>query len=214
MSSTDVPIPFLIAMFRQESGLRHFNEPRRADQDNFIVVGIDRNAADKDGITSRGYGIGQYTLFHHPPTDREVRDFMLDPVRNVSKAVRELRDKYDHFVNGATAATRADDRRGDGISGELRICKYASSDPRFLRDCRNCAVAAGTQDIISGQTTLHAGTTDTYEPTEYHRDASYRDVPVRRNIPCDWPYAMRRYNGSGVNSFHYQTRVLKFLVAG
>lgn len=214
MSSTDAPIPFLIAMFRQESGLRHFNVPQGANQDNFIIVGIDRNDDDKDRITSRGFGIGQYTLFHHPPTSVEVRDFMLDPVRNVSKAIRELRDKYDHFVSGPTPALQADDRKGDGISGGLRICKYASSDPRFMKDCKNCAIAAGIQDIVSGQTPLYAGTTEKYEPTQYYANASYKDVPVRGKIGCDWPYAMRRYNGSGINSFHYQTRVLKFLLAG
>jgi hypothetical protein len=214
MTSTDAPIPFLIAMFRQESGLRHFNEPQGPNQDNFIIVGIDRNDADKDRITSRGFGIGQYTLFHHPPTDEEVRDFMLDPVRNVSKAVRELRDKYDHFVAGATPGLQADDRKGDGISGGLRICKYAATDPRYMDDCKNCAIAAGTQDIVSGQTVLYSGTTEKYEPTQYYKDASYAQVPVRGRIGCDWPYAMRRYNGSGINSFHYQARVLKFLLAG
>jgi hypothetical protein len=36
-------------------------------------------------------------------------------------------------------------------------------------------------------------------------------VPVRKNIGCDWPYAIRRYNGAGINSYHYQAKVLKNL---
>ena len=38
---------------------------------------------------------------------------------------------------------------------------------------------------------------------------SYDAVPVRAKIGCDWPYAVRRYNGSGVNSYHYQTRIMR-----
>ena len=32
---------------------------------------------------------------------------------------------------------------------------------------------------------------------------------MRRNFECDWPYAVRRYNGSGPNSYSYQALVLK-----
>jgi len=30
-----------------------------------------------------------------------------------------------------------------------------------------------------------------------------------KNIECDWPYAARRYNDSGINAYHYQVRVLR-----
>jgi hypothetical protein len=36
-------------------------------------------------------------------------------------------------------------------------------------------------------------------------------VPDRAKLGCDWPYAVRRYNGSGVNSYHYQYQVLQRL---
>ena len=36
-------------------------------------------------------------------------------------------------------------------------------------------------------------------------------VPNRATLGCDWPYAVRRYNGSGVDSYHYQFQVLKRL---
>jgi hypothetical protein len=31
-------------------------------------------------------------------------------------------------------------------------------------------------------------------------------------LQCDWPYATRRYNGGGPNSFNYQAIVLKNLL--
>jgi hypothetical protein len=33
-------------------------------------------------------------------------------------------------------------------------------------------------------------------------------VPERATLGCDWPYAVRRYNGSGVDSYRYQYQVL------
>ena len=154
------------------------------------MVGLDTNAADKTIITSRGYGAGQYTLFHHPPQPKEVTDFMLDVTKNVSKAIRELRDKFDHFIVGPTSGTQADDRIAEIGRGPLRICKYAATDARYMKDCRQCLKDAGTVDIQSGLTTLHPKTTETYQPTQYHSSGSYRGVPNRAQVGCDWPYAV------------------------
>ncbi len=202
------PIPFVLGILMQESGLKHFNEPRTNDEDTYIVVGLDTNAADKAVITSRGYGVGQYTLFHHPPRAEEVSGIMLDASRNVSKTVATLRDKFDHFVAGPTAGTQADDRLAEIGTGPLRICKYAATDSRYLSDCQGCLKEAGAIDIQSGVTTLHPRTAETYAPTQYYPNASYTGVPNRARVGCDWPYAVRRYNGSGMNSYHYQAKVL------
>ncbi|MFB3779370.1 MAG: peptidoglycan-binding protein [Bryobacteraceae bacterium] len=203
-----VPLPFLIAIFKQESGLKHFREPSPRNDDNFVVVGLDRGAAGTPAITSRGYGIGQYTLFHHPPTPEEMRDFILDPGANAGKAVTQLRHKFLRFVNGNTPGTRADDRQAEHGRGALRWCKYPLSDPRYLTGCRECAAQAGTIDIKAGQTRFYAGSSRVYEPSAHHPATEYRGVPVRANIGCDWPYAVRRYNGGGLDSYHYQAQVL------
>jgi len=206
MASAQVPFPFLYGIMMQESGCQHFHVPSGADLDTFVSVGCDTNdQANPERITSRGFGIGQYTLFHHPPTAEEVSSFISDPVGNVKRAINELRGKFDQFLIGP--ADRADDRIQEAGKGPLRLCKFDSKDPLFMRDCVNCLRQAGTQNIVAGQTPLYAGSSSTYEQTQYHK-GSYDNVPVRKNIPCDWPYAVRRYNGSGPNSYDYQAELL------
>ena len=204
------PTPFMLAIFRQESGLKHFCVPQNTNSDNYIVTGLDRgDATDPDHITSRGYGVGQYTLFHHPARADEVTDVMEDPVRNVTNAYSELRDKFNRFLAGP--ADRADDRAAEHPLLPLRTCKYAPSDARYLADCRNCALQTGRVDIFSGKP-VFAGSTTCYRADQYYASAQYRNVPDRSDFPCDWPYAVRRYNGGGMDSYHYQTRVLLNLV--
>jgi hypothetical protein len=205
-----VPRPFLLAILLQESDGLHFRIPTAANADDFIVVGLDRNdQGNPDHITSRGYGIGQYTLFHHPPRAEEVETVMLDPVRNVQRAVNELNEKLERFVNGPTPGQQADDRLAEFGGGELRRCRFEASDPRFMTDCVRCAGEARMD--IGPTTPLHPRTTETLQPTKYHRETTYAGVPDRSKLGCDWPYAVRRYNGSGVNSYHYQYQVLRRL---
>jgi peptidoglycan hydrolase-like protein with peptidoglycan-binding domain len=196
-----VPVPFLLAILQQESGMRHFQEPAPGNDDNFVVVGLDRNGAENFRITSRGYGIGQYTLFHHPPSAQEVESVILDPVANVSRTVQLLDQKFQHFITGAAPAQRASDREQELGLGPLRRCKYAPEDPRYLTACRQCAAAA---DRITVR----------LDPTPYHPNDEYHGVPDRKQFGCDWPYAVRRYNGGGPNSYHYQAQVLLRLLNG
>lgn len=204
-----VPIPFLMGILQQESGLKHYNEPPGGDEDSYILVGLDTNASEKFIITSRGYGVGQYTLFHHPPQKEEVEDFMLDVEKNLQKAMGELKEKFDLFVNGNTRGTRADDRIAEYGTEPLRGCKYPAGDERNLKNCKNCMIDAGEMNIQEGVTPLYKGASFKYVPTAYYKNASYQSVPIRKNIGCDWPYAVRRYNGAGMNSYHYQAIVLK-----
>jgi peptidoglycan hydrolase-like protein with peptidoglycan-binding domain len=216
LSSRSTPIPFLLAILRQESGLKHYHEPCASDEDTFIVVGFDRNSpgpAKQYAITSRGYGAGQYTIFHHPPTALEVQEVMLDPAKNVLMAISKLREKFDHFVAGTTSTSKgATDRVAEFGKGSLRLCKYVLGDPRYMADCKTCAHEAGLQPIVPGVTPFHAGSADSYRTTEYYDPAPLNTVPNRANFGCDWPYAARRYNGSGVNSYWYQSLVLNHLL--
>lgn len=211
LPSTRVPTPYLCASRKQESGMMHFVVPSGGDQDDFVVVGTDTNSGDPNVITSRGYGAGQFTLFHHPPRPEEVAGPILDPGHNVARAADLLRDKFDTFVNGPTSV--ADDRIAEIGKGPLRLCKYAPSDPRYMTDCRNCALNAGFTTTSPGLP-VFPGSSTTWAPTQYYGTATYQNVPVRERIGCDWPYAVRRYNGGGINSYHYQVKVLKNLAAG
>jgi peptidoglycan hydrolase-like protein with peptidoglycan-binding domain len=204
------PAPFLVAMLKQESGGQHFAVPQGANEDDFIVVGLDHQQnADADHVTSRGYGVGQYTLFHHPPRPDEVVDFISDPVRNVGKAFTELRGKFDRFVIGASGA---DDHAAEHPLRSLTLCKYKTNDPRYMSDCRNCALQAGKVDVSSG-TPVFRGSQTVFRADQYYPTATYSGVPDRAAFACDWPYAMRRYNGGGLDSYHYQMRVLTNLLA-
>jgi hypothetical protein len=208
MASPPVPIPFLMAILMQESACMHFQVPSAANSDNCVTIGLDRNnSANPAAITSRGFGIGQYTLFHHPPTADEVAGVIADPAQNVRQAVSDLSGKFNNYVNGATSNTQADDRIAEVGTGPLRICQYQPSDTRYMADCANCLASATLTNITSGVTPVYAGSQLTYGQTQYHK-GSYQNVPVRANIPCDWPYAVRRYNGGGVNSYDYQAEVL------
>jgi len=211
-TASDVaPTPFIAAMVIQESSSHHFEVPHGSDEDSYVSIGLDRNdQTTQDHITSRGYGLGQCTIYHHPPRPDELSAFIIDPVQNVHFAYDELRGKFDKFVVGPT--DRADDRSAEHPSLPLRLCVYQRTDPRYMLDCRNCAARTHKMDITRG-TPVHEGAALSYQPTQYYPSAEYRGVPNRAEIPCDWPYAARRYNGSGVNSYHYQTRILLNLLS-
>ena len=129
---------------------------------------------------------------------------MLDPVRNVQRAVGELNAKFETFVSGPTPGQQADDRLAEVGTAALRRCRYAADDAHYMLDCVRCA--AESRVNIGATTPLHPKTTDTLQPTQYHPETSYQNVPDRATLGCDWPYAVRRYNGSGMNSYHYQFR--------
>lgn len=204
---TTVPVPFLLGILAQESNSQHYRVPNGSSRDNFVTVGLDlNNAITPLAISSRGFGIGQFTLFHHPPTASEVSNFIVDPVKNVSQTVSDLLAKFNNYVNGPVSS--ADDRTQEIGTGPLRTCVYPASDPRYLKDCVNCMSKATLISITAGVTPVYDGEAMTYAKTQYHV-GSYTGVPVRANIPCDWPYAVRRYNGSGVNSYDYQAEVLQ-----
>jgi hypothetical protein len=205
------PAPYLLAIFQQESNREHFAVSPPGDEDSYVIVGLDRN--DKhttDHITSRGYGIGQYTLFHHPPTAAEIARFVLDPIENVHHAANLLADKFNTEVVGPNGA---DDRAVEHKLTHLLPCRYGVADARHMADCRSCALAT-PKLTITPATPLFAGSTQTYGQANqaYYPHPNYGGVPNRALLQCDWPYATRRYNGGGPNSFNYQAIVLKNLL--
>jgi hypothetical protein len=203
--STVAPTPFVLAIVLQESTGLHFAVPHKPDQDAFVIVGFDRAPdAPPEQITSRGYGIGQYTLFHHPPSKSEIQRFIADPVGSVGLAYTTLREKI-------ALAVRSPDRQTEHPQQPFRPCRYAQSDARYQTDCVACARAVRTIDIKPG-TPAYLGAPETYQPTQNHSAATYRGVPDRADFPCDWPYAVRRYNGDGPDSYHYQAEVLPRLL--
>lgn len=211
IADAQAPPPFVVAMVEQESSGAHFRVPLGKDEDNFVTVGLDRNDRSVPyRVTSRGYGLGQYTLFHHPPRPEEMEDFIVDPVRNIAHAFGELRLKFEKWIAGPV--DKADDRTREHPLLDLRLCRYKPGDARYMRDCRACAAAARKVDIEPG-TPAYEGASLRYDVTQYYRSAVYSGVPDRADFLCDWPYAARRYNGGGINSFHYQTRILRNLLS-
>jgi hypothetical protein len=106
---------------------------------------------------------------------------------------------------------RADDRLVEHPGEPLRPCKFAADDPRYLKDCQRCAHEVGAAPVVENVTPVYAGSSELFRTTKYYAKASYQSVPIRANFECDWPYAARRYNGSGINSYHYQLRILRYL---
>jgi hypothetical protein len=83
-----------------------------------------------------------------------------------------------------------------------------------MRDCKACLGRVGSRVIEAGVTPLYPGSHRTFTPTERHPEMSHRGVPDRKGIGCDWPYAIRRYNGAGPDSYHYQAEVLLRVLDG
>lgn len=68
------------------------------------------------------------------------------PMRNARRACTELHTKFASFVAGRTPGAQADDRLAGRPALPLRLCRYGTSDPRFVRVCGDCAAEMGKVD--------------------------------------------------------------------
>jgi hypothetical protein len=139
----------------------------------------------RDAPRSRGYGLGQFTIFHHPPHPAEVSDFIVDPVRNVVKAHTEFREKFDKFVANPPPGG-ADDRHAEHPDEPLRMCKFSPGDPRFLRDCRACAAEA-PKLTIRADTPVMTGSATKYGDQSLYRDTRLPACPTARPFLATGP---------------------------
>ncbi len=203
MAGMDAPMPFVLAILKQESQFRHYNP-----NDGFVTIGLDRgDGREPARITSRGYGIGQYTLFHHPPTAAELRE-LSDPEANILRTRRVLAEKWKG-VHG-----EPEQLKEHPALGFARQCRYPASDPqRWMRVCRECAAKVRRISIAQGQP-YFPGAAHGYQPDSSHPVINYTGVPDRADFLCDWAYAVRRYNGAGNAAYLYQISVLLNLLNG
>jgi hypothetical protein len=95
---------------------------------------------------------------------------------------------------------------GKDGNAPVKVKDYNGGRATGVTGSRQCLVDAGTADIREGESKFHKNTAGVFASTQYcdmnKSAALYRRVRKRANIPCDWPYAARRYNGSGINSYH------------
>ena len=119
-----------------------------------------------------------------------------------------MRGKFDRFVIGPDSRlTIAFTEAG---SGPLRLCKFDSADPLYIATASTASSRRELRTSSLGKRPCR-WLSDTYQATQHTKSLLRRTCPFRRNIACDWPYAVRRYNGSGPNSYDYQAEfLLKF----
>ncbi len=181
--------------------------------DGLIRLVLERgDAAAPQRITARRYGLAGYRLDHHPPTAAEVAAVIVDPIGNAGQAAAALEAAFGALPvrRRIAGAAGSDDRDAEHPILDLRPCRYPPQDPRFLRDCRACAAAAGTVAIVGGAPVYYRAAL-TYLPTASWPVADRAGVPRRADFLCDWPYAIRRAAGDGIDSYHAQAAMLQGL---
>jgi hypothetical protein len=91
------------------------------------------------------------------------------------------------------------------LQTDLRRLGYVRSglDGGFGPETERAVRALDPSDAESSRARVPARTAGNRSGTGGHRG-----VPDRAAFGWDWPYAVRRYNGGGVDSYHYQAQVL------
>lgn len=200
------PTPLVMAVLTQETNLKWYRK------DGYPLVGLDYNSDEDYIITSRGLFYSQRTIFSYPISKKEF-DSMNDLESDMEFFFDHIFGKYQNFVVSSSAKARDDLRYSvpEFKDLDLRGCKYEESDSKYMKDCKACLKECPSKDYLMGDSLLGNGRW-IIKPTHYHRIQDYEGFPDFHHFPCDYVFTIRRYNGSGINSFHYLMRVLAHLL--
>jgi hypothetical protein len=194
MSAKGIPIAFATAIAEQEGNMDHF------DSDGFVKLrcefwGQYKNADHPDyQIRYRSYGMLQILDMGHPE-DSYTRG---EEVGNITN--REL--KYSVAKNiEAGACLLKSLLRGDK-------CKYPHGDNRWY-GCKACVQSVPTVARDWTNTRWHRLPALRRQPGRWKCNS----VPDFAKIPCGWPEAIRRYNGSGAEAQAYRDEILTRIVS-
>ena len=184
MAEKGIPLTFATAIAEQEGNMDHF------DSDGFVKLRIEfwgqyKNADHPDyQIRYRSYGMLQIIDMGHPEDDYTRGD----EVGNITN----WEIKYNVAKNIEAGACLLKNL----LRGEK--CCYSEDDERWY-GCKAC---------IQSIPTVQKDWTN----TKWHRwkcDA----VPDYQQIPCSWPEAIRKYNGSGKEAQAYRDEILTRVVS-
>jgi len=183
MTLHGIPLAFATALAEQEGNMDHFSS------DGFVKLRCEFWGQYKKGdhpdyqIRYRSYGMLQILDMGHPEDDYTRGD----EVGNITN--RELKESVAKNIEAGACLLKS------LLRGKQ--CHYPSSDERWY-GCRDC--------IKSIKTVPRDWT-----HTRWHR-WKCNAVPDFAKIPCGWPEAIRRYNGSGNEAFAYRDEILTRVV--
>jgi hypothetical protein len=183
MTQLGIPLAYALAVAEQEGNMDHF------DSDGFVKLRIEfwgqyKNADHPDyQIRYRSYGMLQI-LDMGNPDDSYTRG---DEVCNITN--RELKESVAKNISAGACLLKS------LLRGKR--CHYPEGDELWY-GCRDCIKSIKTAP-------------KDWTNTKWHRWKCYA-VPDFAKIPCGWPEAIRRYNGSGNEAFAYRDEILTRVV--
>jgi len=184
MTLHGIPLAFATALAEQEGNMDHF------DSDGFVKLRIEfwgqyNNADHPDyQIRYRSYGMLQL-LDMGNPNDTYTRGEEVGFITN-----RELKESVAKNIEAGACLLKS------LLRGKK--CQYSENDERWY-GCRDC---------IKSIKTVPKDWTN----TKWHR-WKCNTVPDFALLPCGWPEAIRRYNGSGAEAQAYRDEILTRIVS-
>jgi hypothetical protein len=184
MTQLGIPLAFATAVAEQEGNMDHF------DSDGFVKLRIEFWGQYKKGdhpdyqIRYRSYGMLQI-LDMGNPNDSYTRGDEVGGITN-----RELKESVAKNIEAGACLLKS------LLRGKQ--CQYSENDERWY-GCRDCIKSIKTAP-------------KDWTNTRWHR-WKCNAVPDYQQIPCSWPEAIRRYNGSGSEAFAYRDEILTRIVS-